>query len=113
MSENKWVQEFPAEIMVCDKDGIIIGMNAEAEELFKDDGGGRLLGENALECHPSEARNKFEHMIVKRLSNVLISQENGQRRLYYQAPWYENGHFAGFVEISFEVPDEIPLQIHD
>lgn len=113
MTGKDWTKEFPAEIMVCDTQGIIIEMNAEAEELFEDDGGRGLLGANALECHPAPAREKFERMLAGKISNLYISQENGTRRLFYQAPWYKDGQFAGFVEISFEVPDEIPLQIHD
>ena len=52
MTGEPWVKEFPAEVMVCDSDGIILAMNNHAEALFADDGGSDLLGRNVLDCHP-------------------------------------------------------------
>jgi len=28
--------------------------------------------------------------------------------LIYQSPWYQNGEFAGLVEISLEIPEQMP-----
>jgi transcriptional regulator with PAS, ATPase and Fis domain len=104
----EWVKEFPAEVMVCDSDGIICEMNTEAEMLFDMDGGRELLGSNVLDCHPDAARNKLQHMMSAQTANSYFNTENGKKRFFHQTPWYQNGHYAGFVEISFEVPVSIP-----
>ena len=30
------------------------------------------------------------------------------RKLIYQSPWYRDGAYAGFVELSLEIPAEMP-----
>jgi transcriptional regulator with PAS, ATPase and Fis domain len=107
-SEYSWIKELPAEVMACDTDGIILEMNAEAESLFAADGGRGLLGANVLDCHPEPARLKLEGLMQKQIANAYYNTENGEKRFFYQAPWYKNGRYAGFVEISFAVPEDIP-----
>ncbi|HEX7541933.1 MAG TPA: hypothetical protein VF352_07365 [Anaerolineales bacterium] len=113
MSEGLWVKELPTEIMVCDSDGIILEMNAQAEALFAEDGGRDLLGTNMLDCHPDPARGKLEGMLEKQTANSYFNTENGEKRFFFQSPWYKEGHYAGFVEISFRVPEEIPHFIRE
>ncbi len=103
-----WVKELPAEVMVCDSGGIILTMNDEAETLFAEDGGRSLLGTNALDCHPDSSRARLEEMLEKHTANAYYSTEKGEKRFFFQAPWYNEGRFAGLVEISFQVPDELP-----
>jgi transcriptional regulator with PAS, ATPase and Fis domain len=106
-THHSWVKELPADIMVCGADGIILEMNAKAESLFAADGGRGLLGSNVLDCHPEPSRAKLEEMMDKQISNVYYNTENGEKRFFYQAPWYKDGQYAGFVKISFEVPKEV------
>ncbi len=108
MEEHAWVKELPAEVMVCDATGTILEMNDEAETLFADDGGRGLIGDNVLVCHPEPSRSKLERMLDKQIVNAYFNTENGEKRFFFQSPWYKDGHYAGFVEISFTVPDEIP-----
>ena len=108
MSNGDWVKEIPAEVMVCDPDGLILEMNAEAALLFTDDGGRSLLGRNVLECHPDPSRRKLEAMLEEQTANAYFNTENGKKRFFFQSPWYQGGRYAGFVEISFAVPEEIP-----
>lgn len=95
--------------MVCDTKGIIIEMNLEAENLFAEDGGPGLLGSNVLDCHPEPSRTKLAGMMENQISNAYFNTEDGEKRFFFQAPWYRDSQYAGFVEISFEVPEEIPL----
>ena len=108
MSEVDWVNEISAEIMVCDADGIILEMNAQAEAIFAKDGGRGLLGTNVLACHPQPARDKMEGLLNRPTANTYFNTENGEKRFFFQSPWYKDGQYAGFVEISFGVPEEIP-----
>lgn len=105
---NAWVKELPIEIMVCDTEGTILEMNAGAETLFAGDGGLDLLGANVLDCHPEPSRTKLAGMMEKQSTNAYYSTEKGKKTFVFQSPWYKDGQYAGFVEISFEVPDEIP-----
>ncbi|KAF0108451.1 MAG: PAS fold domain protein [Anaerolineaceae bacterium] len=106
--EHLWTKAFPAEIMVCDTGGVILEMNAEAETFFAEDGGRGLLGSNVLDCHPAPSRAKLEGMMEKQIANAYLNTEDGQKRFFFQSPWYKDGRCAGFVEISFEAPGEIP-----
>jgi hypothetical protein len=113
MEEHAWVKELPAEVMVCDETGIILEMNAEAKALFAKDGGDALLGLNVLGCHPEPSRSKLDDMLLRPSANAYFSTENGAKRFFFQAPWYQDGQYAGFVEISFGVPQDIPNFIRE
>ena len=113
MSNGAWVKELPSEIMVCDPDGLILEMNAGAEALFAEDGGRRLLGTNLLGCHPAPALDKLEGMLEKQISNAYFNTENCLKYFFFQSPWYKDGRYAGFVEISFRVPEKIPHFIRE
>ena len=104
MSKGRWVKELPAEIMVCDPTGIILEMNDQAGVLFSEDGGSGLIGTNVLDCHPEPALGKLEGMLDRQAANAYFNTENGEKRFFFQSPWYKEGQYAGFVEISFGVP---------
>jgi PAS domain-containing protein len=113
MEHHDWVREFPGAVVVCDTRGIITAMNAQAEEIFKHQGGSGLLGTNVLACHPEPARIKLAEMMEKPRLNVYTTEKKGRHRLIYQAPWYREGAYAGFVELSLEIPAEIPHFVRD
>jgi transcriptional regulator with PAS, ATPase and Fis domain len=108
MAKDGWVREFPGAVTVCDTDGRIIEMNDKAAEVFAKDGGRALVGANALDCHPEPARSKLKGMLESGRTNVYTIGKSGKKKIVYQSPWYENGRYAGFVEISFEIPRDMP-----
>ena len=61
-----------------------------------------------LDCHPEPARAKTERLLAAREKNVYTIEKNGVKKLIYQSPWYRNGEYAGFVELSLEIPFELP-----
>ncbi|NCP86360.1 MAG: diguanylate cyclase [Anaerolineae bacterium CG_4_9_14_3_um_filter_57_17] len=103
-----WLKEFPAAITVCDPDGILLEMNDKAAQTFESDGGYALIGKNMLDCHPAPARVKTERLLAAHQKNVYTIEKKGLKKLIYQSPWYQNGQYAGFVEISLEIPFEMP-----
>lgn len=103
-----WIKEFPAAITVCNTEGIILEMNDKSAKTFEKDGGYALVGKNLLECHPDPARGKLERLMDGRQKNVYTIEKNGFKKLIYQSPWFKDGKYAGFVEISFEIPTEMP-----
>ena len=106
--ENAWIKEFPGAVTVCDTDGIITGMNDKAAKTFEEDGGRALIGKNVFDCHPEPARSELKHMMETRQSNVYTIEKNGVKKLIYQSPWFQNGAYAGFIELSLEIPFELP-----
>lgn len=111
--EHSWFKEFPAAITICDNEGIILDMNDAAEEVFKDDGGRGLIGKNVLDCHPADARAQFEQLMATQTANVYTIEKNGVKKLIYQTPWYKDSAYAGFIELSLEIPFEMPHFIRD
>ena len=108
MSDHTWVKEFPGAITVCNADGIILEMNDKAARTFEKDGGASLVGRNMLDCHPEPARGKTERLLAARQKNVYTIEKNGIKKLIFQSPWYKDGQYSGFVEISLEIPFELP-----
>jgi transcriptional regulator with PAS, ATPase and Fis domain len=107
MNEHAWIKEFPAAVTVCDADGVILEMNDKAARTFEKDGGYKLVGSNMLDCHPDPARSKVERLLAAREKNVYTIEKNGVKKMIFQSPWYQNGEYAGFVELSLEIPFEM------
>ncbi|MBU0494176.1 MAG: diguanylate cyclase [Chloroflexi bacterium] len=105
MPEHQWVNEFPGTIEVCDPDGILLEMNDRAAE---QEGGRQLIGTNILDCHPEPARTKLRRLLESGQPNVYTIEKRGKRKLIYQAPWYVDGRYAGFVELALEIPETMP-----
>ena len=103
-----WVDKFPGSIMVCDREGIILEMNEEAGAQYRKHGGRALIGRNLLDCHPGASREKLAGMLADRITNCYTTEKNGVRRLVYQTPWYEGDEYKGYMELSLELPAEMP-----
>ena len=104
---HEWIKEFPAAVTVCDLNGIILEMNDKAAKTFESDGGYGLVGLNMLDCHPEPARTKTERLLAARKKNVYTIEKKGVKKMIYQSPWYLDGEYAGFVELSLEIPFEL------
>lgn len=105
---HEWIKEFPGAITVCDPQGIILEMNERSAEVFKEDGGTALIGSNLFDCHPEPARSKLKALMERQERNVYTIEKKGVKKLIYQTPWYREGEYAGFVELSLEIPTELP-----
>jgi transcriptional regulator with PAS, ATPase and Fis domain len=108
MPQSNWFNEFPGAITVCDPEGIILEMNEKSVQSFASDGGRELIGTNLLDCHPEPSRSQVAEMLQTRLKNVYTIEKRGVHKLIYQTPWFENGQYAGFIEMSLEIPVEMP-----
>jgi transcriptional regulator with PAS, ATPase and Fis domain len=107
-AQHGWTEEFPGGVTVCDAVGTIIEMNDRSVEIFEEDGGRALLGKNVFDCHPEPARSQLVNMVERRQRNVYTIEKKGVKKLIYQSPWYQNGAYAGFIELSLEIPFELP-----
>ncbi len=113
MSQHPWVQGFAGAITVCDPDGTILEMNDKAVRTFQEQGGAALIGTNMLDCHPEPARTKTRELLDSRRTNVYTIEKRGQKKLIYQAPWYQDGQYRGFIELSLELPADMPHFIRE
>jgi PAS domain-containing protein len=105
---HDWITSFPGAITVCNAEGLILEMNEKALEVFKEDGGSRLIGLNLLDCHPEPARSHVETMLRTQKPNQYTIEKKGIKKLIYQVPWYREGVYSGFVELSLPVPFDMP-----
>ncbi len=108
MSETNWTEELASAVTVTAADGTVVEMNARSREVFAKDGGGALIGRSVFGCHPEPALSKTRELYERRAANHYTIRKNGQRKIIHQLPWFENGAFAGFVEISIPIPDVLP-----
>jgi hypothetical protein len=103
-----WTTEFPGAITVCDRTGIILSMNDRSAAAFAADGGIALIGHNLLDCHPEPARTRTAELLATPKVNAYTIEKRGVRKLIYQAPWYRHGECQGLVELSLEIPADMP-----
>lgn len=103
----KYFKEIPYSVTICDKDGKILEMNDKSISTFCKDGQS-LVGNNLLDCHPEPARTKLLGLLENHDVNAYTIEKNGVKKLIYQAPWFEEGEFKGYVELSMEIPFEMP-----
>jgi hypothetical protein len=116
MSEGMpgWVDEFPGAVTVSGADGTILYLNDRASAVFEKQGGRvALLGSDLLACHNEASRAAIRALAEaaiagEKRSNAYTITKGGARKFIYQAPWYRDGEFAGLVELSMEIPGELP-----
>jgi transcriptional regulator with PAS, ATPase and Fis domain len=101
-------ENFSGSVIVSDKKGNIIHMNEKAAITFKDDGGRALIGRNLFDCHKESSNEKIREMLDIKRANVYTIEKNGVKKLIYQAPWFRDGEVGGLIELSLEIPFEMP-----
>lgn len=102
-----YFKELNVAVTVCDRDGRIVDMNDKSKKTFLKSGGEDLIGKNVLDCHPGPARAMLDGMLKDPQTNVYTIEKNGVKKLIYQTPWYDNGEYMGFMELSLEIPFEM------
>lgn len=107
----EYFQELNVAVTVCDKMGKIIDMNDKSRKTFQKPGMEELVGGNLLNCHPEPARSMLAGMLKSPETNAYTIEKNGVKKLIYQTPWYENGEYMGFIELSMEIPFEMKHKV--
>jgi hypothetical protein len=111
--ENAWVKEFPGAVTICDPEGIILELNDKAARTYEADGGRALIGKNLFDCHNLASRVLLKQMMSAGETHVYTIEKKGIKKLIYQTPWYSDGKYAGFMEVSLEIPFEMPHFVRD
>lgn len=98
-------------VTLCAKDGTILDMNGKSKKTFLKPGQEGIIGKNVLDCHPEPARSMLSDMLENPRTNVYTVEKSGIKKLIFQTPWYDGNEYAGFMELSMELPDNIPNRI--
>ncbi|MGP8078786.1 MAG: PAS domain-containing protein [Thermoplasmata archaeon] len=104
----RWFDQLPCAVTVCDRNYTILYLNDRAAEVNAKDGGKELIGKNMIDCHPPEAQEKLRRVMASGQPNVYTIEKNGVRKMIYQCHWKEGGHLAGLLEVTFELPPNVP-----
>lgn len=96
-------------VTVCDTEGVILYMNEKARATFAQHGD--LIGRNLFDCHNERSRETIRRMLASGGTNAYTIEKQGVRKMIYQTAWRERGEIRGLVEISMELPDEMPHYI--
>lgn len=108
MNEFSWFDTLSAAVTVCDLNGIVIAMNDKAGDAFAKYGGKDLIGKSLMDCHNPHSQDMIRGMMVTGKTNAYTIEKKGIKKMIYQTPWYTEGRIAGLVEISMEIPPEMP-----
>ncbi len=102
-----YFKEVNLAVTICDKEGKILEMNDKWRKTFLKPGQEDLIGKNVLDCHPEPAHSLLADMLQNPRTNVYTIEKKGVKKLIYQTPWYVEGEFMGFMELSMEIPFEM------
>jgi PAS domain-containing protein len=108
MTDGRWVRELPVSITVTDETGRVTEMNEAACKAFEKYGGASLLGTDVRDSHPERARAIVCELFETHRVNAYTIEKDGRRKLVYQCPWLLEGRFAGYVELTFPIPADLP-----
>ncbi|MBO4768807.1 MAG: diguanylate cyclase [Bacteroidales bacterium] len=98
-------------VTVCAKDGTILDMNAKSCRTFLKPGQDSIIGQNVLDCHPEPARSLLADMLENPRTNAYTIEKEGVKKLIFQTPWYDDGEYAGYIELSMVLPENMPNRI--
>ncbi len=106
-----WAASFPAEIIVCDPDGMILEMNDFAIRQYQKQGGAALLGQSVYDHHPAEANTQVKAIVARLKPVVYTTEKQGLRTLVSISPWFQGDKYAGFTLLSLPLPEHM-MVIH-
>jgi len=104
--EYQWAKEMNCAVTVCDTQGVILFMNDKAKQTFAKHGD--LIGKNLFDCHSPSSQEKINELLATGGTNAYTIEKGGVHKIIYQTAWFKEGIVAGLVEISMQVPAEIP-----
>ena len=105
--EYDWLELYPSAVTVCDVHAVIVAMNSASRKNFSSRGGGALVGTSLFDCHSEPSNIKIRKMLQSQEAQTYIVEKKGSKRLIHQAPWYNQGAFAGLVETIIDLAGDI------
>ncbi|NOU16924.1 MAG: PAS sensor protein [Bacteroidales bacterium] len=108
-----WAKTINCAITVSNINGTIIYMNEKSGKTFEKWGGLDLVGKSLNNCHSPKSQETITKLMDKGETNVYTIEKAGIKKIIYQAPWFKEGKVAGLVELSIEIPFNLPNFIRD
>ncbi len=108
---DSWQNEFDAAITVIARNFTVVYLNEKSIAVHAKWGGAELIGNDVRPCHQEHSIRIIEHILETGEPNTYTIEKQGIRKLIHQAPWFKNGLIIGAVEISIELPTEMPHYI--
>ncbi len=102
------VAELPFAVTVCDTKGVVLYMNERSIATFQKYGGVDVIGTSLFLYHRGPSAEILQRLLDQADKHVYTIEKNGLKKIIYQSPWYENGNFAGLIELSLEIPFDMP-----
>lgn len=103
-----WIEKLDGNVIVSNAEGMIIYMNETAIRSYAKDGGAELIGQNLMDCHNEDSRRKILEIMTTHQKNVYTIEKKGRKKIIYQTPLMDGEVFKGIVELSLEIPFEMP-----
>lgn len=114
MSQNiPWEDSFNAAVTIIGRDFTILYMNEKAAGVFARWGGRSLIGRDVRACHQEASVRIMERILETGVPNIYTIEKKGIKKLIYQAPWRKDGEIAGLVELSMELPANMPHYVRE
>ncbi len=110
---REWAHSFPAEIIVCEPDGMILEMNQKAIDLYQKEGGAALVGKNVFDHHQEPSRTIVKRLVSQRETSIYTTENGGEKKLVCIAPWFIEAKYSGFVLMVLDLPAQIHKIIKD
>jgi len=112
-TNSEWIATYPAEIMVCDKDGIILEMSDVSIQIYEKEGGAEMIGRNVFDHHNEPAKSQMMNVVKQKRHVIYTAEKGGVKKLVSVAPWTQNNEYAGFALIVLDLPAKIPNIVKD
>jgi hypothetical protein len=88
-------------------------MNNKSRKTLGTDTDVELIGKNLKDCHSPESINKIFYLLDTKKSNIYTIEKNTKKKMIIQVPWYDENEVGGLVELSVELPGDIPHFVRD
>jgi hypothetical protein len=82
-------------------------MNDRSISTFHKYGGAEIIGTSLFEYHHGSSALKLRELLDTQTNNAYTIEKNGIKKMIYQSPWFQDGEFAGLIELSLEIPMEM------
>jgi len=102
------INELPVAVTVCDREGVILYMNERANITFRKYGGAQIVGTNLFLYHQGPSAVKLKELLDNEGTHAYTVDKNGIKKFIYQSPWYNDGAYSGLIELSMQIPFELP-----
>lgn len=103
----EWIHNFSGAVTVTNEHLAIIYRNEKARKTWASYG--ELIGKNLMDCHNHHSQEIILKLLKEAGTNVYTIEKQGVKKLIYQQAWKkQDGSTGGLIELSLEIPFDMP-----